>query len=74
MLGDKGFVAILGGVMTVVYTSILVVVAVILIILGGFQVAKMLVNNIKELWKKHESKRTPIFESIQSGIKFVFKN
>jgi len=49
MLGDKGFIAILGAVLTVIYTSIMVVVACVLCILGAWKLSQI-------IWKKARNK------------------
>lgn len=56
MLGDKGFIAIVGAVMTVIYTSILVVCALVLVVLGGWKVSEMLWKQIKLMWRNYGNK------------------
>ena len=50
MLGDKGFVAILGAVMTVIYTSFLVVAAVCLICVGLWKTGQLLWQKARRAW------------------------
>ena len=55
MLGDKGFIAILGAVMTVIYTSILVVVACIFVVLGMWKGSQMLFKKVRKAWNARRS-------------------